>query len=100
MINALHKDYRNAKQIALAQLIERIFAMNQPLPAPAAVPCVCRHCGKVMEAKYQTPLMPGRSGYWYLTCWSASCAMNGYTFTNNSYSTVDLTPYLSAKAQT
>lgn len=59
----------------------------------SGVPCTCRICGGTMEAKYQVPLLPGRSGYWYLTCWNP-CPMNGYTFTNNTYPSVNLAPYL------
>lgn len=55
--------------------------------------CTCRVCGGQMEAKFQPALLPGRAGYWYLTCWNP-CALNGYTFTNNTYPTVNLTPYL------
>lgn len=73
--------------------------MNQPPPEAAPKTCdtTCRHCGLPMEALWQSPLLPGRSGYWYLTCWN-ECALYGYTFTNNTYPTVDLTPYLEKAA--
>jgi hypothetical protein len=60
---------------------------------PASYVCTCRQCGGEMEAKWQSPLLPGRAGYWYLTCWNA-CAMNGYTFTSMSYASMDLEPYM------
>jgi len=65
---------------------------SHPLPLPAQQR-ICRHCNGELEALYQPPLLPGRSGYWYLTCWNP-CALHGYTFTNNTYPTMDLTPYL------
>lgn len=67
--------------------------MNQPLPVPAAPTCTCRLCGSVLEALYQTPLMPGRTGYWLLTCRN-SCPLNKQTFISTTYATVDLTSYL------
>ena len=60
---------------------------------PADAPTICRCCKGDLEKKFQPALIPGRAGYWYLTCWNP-CALHGYTFTNNTYPTVDLTPYL------
>ena len=61
---------------------------------PFASPCICRQCGQPMEAVWQPALLPGRTGFWYLTCWGSGCALNGYTFTNRTYATMDLTAYL------
>ena len=63
-----------------------------PLPL-SAQQRTCRCCNGQMEASFQPALLPGRPGYWLLTCWN-TCDLNGYTFTNNTYPTVDLEPYL------
>lgn len=76
--------------------IEKCSPAENSQPAVENQPCTCRKCGGVMEAKWQSPLIPGRAGYWLLTCWNR-CALNGYTFTNNTYPSVDLTPYLEEK---
>lgn len=68
-----------------------------PPTSTAAVPetprCSCRVCGQVMEAKYQAGLLPGRAGYFYLTCWNGACWMNGYTLADVTYPKVDLSVY-------
>lgn len=57
----------------------------------------CRCCGKPMEAAYQSPLIAGRTGFFYLTCWQEDCRLAGQTFTTKSYDTMDLSAYLEAK---
>lgn len=58
----------------------------------------CRCCGEPIEPKYQPPLLPGKQGFFFLTCETDGCPLVGQTFTTKTYDTVDLTPYMKAKA--
>lgn len=55
------------------------------------VPCRC--CGETLDAKYQPPIVPGKPGFHYLTCWNKDCQLSEQTFTDKSYLTVDISPY-------
>lgn len=59
---------------------------------------VCRCCGKPMDAKFQPALMANRDGYWLVTCWEQGCKLSMYTFSNNTYPTMNLTDYIKPSA--
>ncbi len=60
--------------------------------------CNCRKCNQPLRKEYQPPLREGGRDYYYLTCDNDQCQMFGYTFTTDTYDTLDLTPYLKNKA--
>ncbi len=54
----------------------------------------CRCCGGEMDAIFQSALMEGRDGYWLVTCWEQGCKLSMYTFSNNTYPTMNLADYI------
>lgn len=59
-------------------------------PKPAVK---CRCCGEIMGADWQQNLIPGKTGYFLLTCRNRACEMNDYTFGEQSYPAIDLREY-------
>lgn len=68
--------------------------MNQQPPVPADLPCSCRVCGGVLEAKFQLSGKPNNDGYWILTCWNKTCTLNSVTRSAQTYSTFDISEYI------
>lgn len=59
--------------------------------------CVC--CGKILDAKYQSPIAPGGKSLFHLTCEDVACEMFGYTLTDRGYPPSDLEIYLESGRQ-
>lgn len=68
--------------------------MNTTMDKPTVL---CRCCGHAIDPKYQPPLMPGKEGFFYLTCETEGCKLAGQTFTTRTYDTLDLSAYLCKK---
>ena len=54
----------------------------------------CRCCGGSLDVQWQPSIVPGKSGYFLVTCWDKSCTLEGYTLVDIGYPDMDLTAYL------
>lgn len=55
---------------------------------------LCRCCGNPVEKlDWQQAIVPGKPGYWMITCLTPACDLYYHTFSSRSYDTMNLADY-------